>query len=316
MIKKKDILENKVLLNEDAWESFLMAMGFIPVVGEIFDFILILTYLKRKEYLWAGLMLIALIPTVGDFLVKPFIRVLKGSTGAAKVGVKVAGEVPAMLKSENALVKYLKENPKMAKMYEKMVPHFESSVVEKTAKQFDKLPGGMGDQLRMSINSLKSVGSKVLAKPVGIGKSIGKELEMGGKVSTGIKNFFQGERLSKYIAKTGHAPSTWLSKWYNTVYLARKDRRAFVRNFIVANKVLDFFGIPNLDEFERRFENDADFRNKLANDPNFSKLIGQTTDEKDLSAIQSALSGKSGSGYGGFEKMMGLGLIKMLAKTL
>lgn len=320
MIKKKDIIENKILLKEDFWETALMGLGFIPVVGELFDFILICRYLYKKEYLWAGLMLIALIPTVGDFIVKPFIRILKGTTETAKlatVGAKVAGEVPAMVKSEQAMVKYLSENPKMAKMYEKIVPHLNSSVVEKTAKQFDKLPGGMGNKLRMSVDNLKSVGQKVMGKQIGLGKSIGKEIAAGGKFSTGLKNFFQGERLTNYLAKNGKEPGNWLSRWYNVVYKARGDRRAMVRNFIGANKILNLFGIPNLDAFEKKFETDADFRKQLGNNPQFSSLVANTTNPADLDAIESGGgSGVGGSLLKGAEGTMGLGLIKMLARTL
>ena len=84
-LTKKQILENRQLLNEDAWENALMVAGFIPVIGEIADWILIMKYVREKQYLYAGLMLIALIPTVGDFIAKPFIksfeRIDTGGTG-------------------------------------------------------------------------------------------------------------------------------------------------------------------------------------------------------------------------------------------
>ncbi len=77
-LTKKEILENKKVLKEDTLENILMIAGFVPVIGEIADIILIIRYIYKKEYLYAALMLVALIPTVGDFIVKPFIRVLKG----------------------------------------------------------------------------------------------------------------------------------------------------------------------------------------------------------------------------------------------
>lgn len=319
MITKKQILENKTLLNEDFawWETLLMGVGFVPVIGEVADMILIGIYLYKKEYLWAGLMLVALFPTVGDILVKPFIRILKSSAGAAKVakvGIKVAEEVPAVVKSESALIAHLSENPKLAKMYKDIVPHLDSPIVEKTAKQFDKLPGNLGEKLRGSMNSLKSVGSKILKKPIGISKSIGKELELGKSwfpAAKGLKNYFRGERLSKYFARTGQVPDTWLKKWYNIVYLGYKDRRTYVRNFIVANKFLDIFGIPNLDEFERKFATDSQFRTQVSNNEKMSEVIAQTTSQED----ENKIAGIGGTLAQGTMGLIGLPLIKFFART-
>jgi hypothetical protein len=67
----------KILINEDFIENALMVVGFVPVIGEIADIILIIRYLLQGKYLYAGLMLIALIPTVGDIIAKPFIYLLK-----------------------------------------------------------------------------------------------------------------------------------------------------------------------------------------------------------------------------------------------
>jgi hypothetical protein len=100
---KKQILENRVLLKEDALENALMVAGFVPVIGEVADIALILLYISRKEYLYAGLMLIALIPFVGDWVAKPFIRLLKGSGAAGRVS----------LKGSDDMVKFLSTNQKL-----------------------------------------------------------------------------------------------------------------------------------------------------------------------------------------------------------
>jgi len=55
-ISKKEILEQKQVLKEDTVENILLAAGFIPVIGEVFDIISIIRYISKKEYLYAGLM--------------------------------------------------------------------------------------------------------------------------------------------------------------------------------------------------------------------------------------------------------------------
>jgi len=107
MKTKKQILEETQLLNEDWIENVLMVAGFVPVIGEVADIILILRYCYKKEYLYAGLMLIALIPTVGDFIAKPLIRLLKGAGGVGKVA----------LKNTDEMVKFANSNPSFKKQY-------------------------------------------------------------------------------------------------------------------------------------------------------------------------------------------------------
>ncbi len=73
-VTKKQILEitkskkNDSHLNEGILdtENVLLAAGFVPVIGEIADIISIIRYIMRGERLKAALMLVALIPTVGD----------------------------------------------------------------------------------------------------------------------------------------------------------------------------------------------------------------------------------------------------------
>ena len=110
--RQLDIITNKVLneketLNESllSFENILMAAGFIPVIGEVADIALICYYLYKGEKLYAALMLIALIPTVGDFIAKPIIRLFKGSKEGA-AAMKAGGK---------ALTDYMAKNPQMAK---------------------------------------------------------------------------------------------------------------------------------------------------------------------------------------------------------
>lgn len=303
---KKQILENKELLKEDTLENILMVAGFVPVIGEIADIILIIRYIMKKEYLYAGLMLIALIPTVGDFIAKPFIRLLKGSGVAGKAALKGSGE----------MAEFLAKNPKMQAQYVKMGEYLTNPAISKTISQVEKVPG-MGSKwangMRQSIAEHTSVLGKL--KPVQMGKAIGKEVAAGGKFSTGYKTFFKDQALAKYVAKKGMAPKTWLGNWWNVVRRGRKDRRDMVKYFVMANGLLDKFGLPNFSAFEEKMSNDAEFREKMANDPEFSKMVSSSVDSNELSQIEGGGSSNNSNGGGGLLGAgMSLGMLKSLAQ--
>ena len=305
-LTKKQILENKELLKEDALENVLMVAGFVPVIGEIADIILIIRYIMKKEYLYAGLMLIALIPTVGDFIAKPFIRFLRASGVAGKVALKGSDE----------MVEFLAKNPKMQAQYAKMGQYFTNPSIGKTISQVEKVPG-MGTKwangMRQSIAEHTSVLGRL--KPVQMTKAIGKEVAAGGKLSTGFKTFFRDQALAKYVAKKGMEPKTWLSNWWNVVRKGRKDRRDMVKYFVIANGILNKFGLPNFTAFEEKMSTDAEFREKLANDPQFSKMVSGSVDSNELSQIEGGSStNKSNSGGGLLGGGMSLGMLKSLAQ--
>lgn len=305
-LTKKQILENKELLKEDTLENILMVAGFVPVIGEIADIILIIRYIMKKEYLFAGLMLIALIPTVGDFIAKPFIRLLRASGVAGKVALKGSDE----------MVEFLVKNPKMQSQYAKMGQYFTNPSIGKTISQVEKVPG-MGSKwangMRQSIAEHTSVLSRL--KPVQMTKAIGKEVAAGGKLSTGFKTFFRDQALAKYVAKRGMEPKTWLSKWWYVVRRGRKDRRDMVKYFVMANGLLDTFGLPNFGAFEEKMTNDAEFREKLASDPKFSKMVSSSVDSNELAQIEGGSTSDNSSGGGGLLGAgMSLGMLKTLAK--
>lgn len=310
--------KDKVLINEDFIENTLMVTGFIPVIGEIADIILIIRYLIQGKYLYAGLMLIALIPTVGDIIAKPFIYLLKGRRATSLA-----------LKNSDELLKYLEKNPEAKKMYMRLANHIDSPLIGKTINQIEKVPGIGGkaaEGMRESIRQHASVLGRIFNKPINIGKSIGKEIQTNkgsllktvtgrGPVAMGIKKHFRGQRLAQYLEKNGKVPSNWLSNWWNIVYKASRDRKAYVRKFIMANNLLDMFGIPSITTFEERFENDEDFRNQLAENPQFSNLVGEMTTEQELAMLNS--DGEStGSKMGGFGQFFGLEFVKNLAQSL
>jgi hypothetical protein len=300
---KKQILENRELLKEDTIENVLMVAGFVPIVGEIADIILIIRYIMKKEYLFAGLMLIALIPTVGDFIAKPFIKLLRASGTAGKVA----------LRSSDDMAKFLVNNPKLQSQYVKVGEHLSSPVIGKTINQIEKVPG-MGSKwangMRQSIAEHTSVLGKL--KPVRMGKTIGKEVAAGGKLSTGFKTFFRDEALAKYVAKKGMEPKTWLGNWWNVVRRGRKDRRNMVKYFVISNNILDKFNLPNFTSFEDKMDNDPEFRDRIANDPKFSGMVSNSVSPEELESIEGGSVNKSTEGIMG--GAMSLGLLKMLAK--
>lgn len=303
-LTKKQILENKQLLKEDTIENILMVAGFIPVIGEVFDVISIIRYIYKKEYLYAGLMLIALIPTVGDFIVKPFIRILKGVTGTGKV----------VLRSADDIVKLAKTNPKVAEQYLKIQQHINNPKIGQLIKQVESVPGfgskwakGMResiDQNKIAVAEIKGITS--------LPGTIGKEMMSGGKFSTGFRNFFQEKALARYVEKTGMKPSNWLSNWWNVVRRGRKDRRDIVKKFIIANGILDMFGLPSFEAFEDKFDRDEKFREELANNPQFSNVVNQSgLTSGELSMIQ---GGQPAPQEDGKSLMMSLTMLKTLAK--
>jgi hypothetical protein len=308
---KLEILESKELLKEDKLETALMIAGFVPIIGEVADIILIIRYIYKKEYLYAGLMLIALIPTVGDFIVKPIIRLLKSPLGKGA------------LKNTDNLVAFAAKNPEFAKKYVQLGKYINSPSVTTTIKKLDNVPivgSKAASGLRQSMAEHTSAIGRILQRPVGLGKQVGSTIKSGGKFSTGVKTFFQGEKLASYVAKRGKVPSTWLSNWWNVVMPARRGRRNMVKQFIIANGVLDMFGLPSFEAFENKFNEDEKFRERLANDPKFSEVVNKTTTEEDLVNIdrmdsepQPQDAGQSTSILGG---QFGLNFLRMMAQRV
>jgi hypothetical protein len=300
-------MERKQLLKEDWIENALMVAGFVPVIGEIADLILIIRYIYQGKYLYAGLMLIALIPTVGDIIAKPFIFFLKRK--------KITN---AVLKNGDELFEYLQKDPRAKKMYMRLVNHIDEPLIGKTIQQVEKVPGigrNAANGMREAVQQHANVLQRIFRRPINIGKSIGKEFADNsgsflktatgrGPVAMGIKKYFRGERLSKYILKNGKAPSNWVSTWYHIVYKGSRDRKAYARKFIIANNLLDFFGLPNIAAFEDRLENNADFRKRLAEDPRFTELVGETTSEQELKRINDETDEGDGNQKSNFFDMM------------
>lgn len=299
--KKKDLMEGK-LLKEDGWENALMVAGFVPVIGEVADIILIARYLWKGEYLYAAIMLIALIPTVGDFIAKPFIRILK-SSGAGKLALKGADE----------MAEYLAKNPNLKKEYIKMGKYFDHPGVKKTIESVSKVSSSTGKKMAQSVSEAKSVLGKL--RPTKMVKRVGQEISAGGKFSKGLKSFFQEEKLAQYIAKTGSKPTTWLSNWWNVVRAGRKARKDMFRSILISSNVLHTLGLPSLknDSDIERLLNDPKYANAIANDPQISSYINSNTDPSEVGQVENMGNVPSGGGMSKLEMAFGLKTLKALA---
>jgi len=269
--KQLALITERQQLNESllSFENILMAIGFVPVIGEIADIALICYYLYKGEKLYAALMLIALIPTVGDFIAKPIIKLLKGSREGV-VAMKAGGKT---------LTEYLAKNPEIAKKFSSLGKYVKEPVVQNTVKGIEKVSSGLGSKLRSGLDMI--TGSKALS---GL-KAGSKEVIAGGNFKTGLKNYFRGEKLSKYFAKNGVLPEKGIQKWWINVS-ARQDRRNAFRKFIGANNLLAYFGIPSLTMFELKMSEDEEFRKKVAEDPKTSDYIAQNYKDEDAVTTQ------------------------------
>jgi hypothetical protein len=296
-ITKKQILEQRQL-NESllSLENILMTAGFVPIIGEIADIALIIYYLVKGEKLYAALMLIALVPTVGDFIVKPIIKALR-----------VTKEGNAIMKTGVGLSEHLAKNPELAKKFTSLSKYANSPSVTKTVDGISKINSGWGSSLK---NMLNKIGGSAVS-----GLKAGSQSVIAGKTfRSGLKDYFKGQRLSKYFAKRGVLPEKGVSIWWQNV-LARQDRKNAFRKFIMANNMLAYFGVPSLSSFEDKLSNDDDFKRKVANDPTMSDYISQNTSPE----VNDSIMGSTKSSNQGMDIMTGamnLGILKMLARMV
>jgi hypothetical protein len=292
---KEELLESKQVINENWIENTLMIVGFVPVIGEVADLALIIYYCYKREWLYAGLMLFALIPTVGDFIAKPLIKIFKSPLAKNA------------LKGTDEMVSFLRKNPKVAEQYSKLGKYADGKLVNKLISQVDEVSPTFAKQIQISLTQHKSVLTKLLERPKGIASAVVGT----GKIGGGLTKFFREEKLAQYILKKGHAPKNWLSNWYNITYLGSRAKRQYIRNFIVANNLLAILGIPNLTDFERRMS-DPNELERFANNPKFSEMVNSSTSESDLARIEGGDKEEEDGGM--FGGTMGMGMLKLLAQ--
>jgi hypothetical protein len=241
-------------------------------------------------------MLFALIPTVGDFIAKPLIKIFKSPLAKNA------------LKGTDEMVSFLRKNPKVAEQYSKLGKYADSKTVNKLISQVDEVSPTFAKQIQISLTQHKSVLTKLLERPKGIASAVVST----GKIGGGLTKFFREEKLAQYIVKKGYAPKTWLSNWYNITYLGSRAKRQYIRNFIVANNLLAILGIPNLTDFERRM-GDPNELERFSKNEKFSEMVNSNTSESDLAKIEGRDKSQEDDG-GMFGGTMGMGMLKLLAQ--
>jgi len=263
--KTKTLISEEDIIAEFDSETILLGLGFIPVIGEVFDIILIIKYFKEKRWIEAFLMMIALIPTVGDAIVKPFLflgRGLKAFSSTAR------------------FAEVLSKSPKFAKMYEKIAPFFKSPTIEKLSQQIIKKEPKLASDIKKAKSFHINAAGKLKAGPT---KTLLKRKPKAG-VGYGSQQLFRTKAINKYVKKHGKLPPDGLSSWYNIVYKGRKGRKNAFRKALLSSNLLGSLGLPNIEAFED-YISTPDGAEKVMNNPEFSKLYSQTTTSEDERAI-------------------------------
>lgn len=305
-IKDKNYVKSEMFeiepqdINEGFWENALLVAGFIPVIGEVADTILIIKYWREGRKIEAGLMLLALIPTVGDIIVKPFLRL---------------GKAAGAFKTATTFTKFIAENPQARAAYAKIGKQMDNPAIKKLVAQVGKKTPQGAEALTGAIAYQKSLFSKVGSTVSDASAKVGSTLERGlGKT---MKQTFQDKALQKYLIKTGGvAPSNFLSRWWNVVYKGRLDRKNAVRKLIFGSNLLGALGFPNIESLERAMA-DPKQADELMKNPQFAQFYNQaTTPEEQQSMAQPEPEKESGIGnlLGGAGSFVGLNVLKSLAR--
>lgn len=305
-IKDKNYVKSEMFeiepqdINEGFWENALLVAGFIPVIGEVADTILIIKYWREGRKIEAGLMLLALIPTVGDIIVKPFLRL---------------GKAAGAFKTATTFTNFIAKNPQARAAYAKIGKQMDNPAINKLVAQVGKKTPQGAEALTGAIAYQKSLFSKVGSTVSDATAKVGSTLERGlGKT---MKQTFQDKALQKYLIKTGGvAPSNFLSRWWNVVYKGRLDRKNAVRKLIFGSNLLGVLGFPNIESLERAMA-DPKQADELMKNPQFAQFYNQaTTPEEQQSMSQPEPEKESGIGnlLGGAGSFVGLNVLKSLAR--
>lgn len=289
-------------INEGFWENALLVAGFIPIIGEVADTILIIKYWKEDRKIEAGLMLLALIPTVGDILVKPFLRI---------------GKAAGAFKTASTFTKFIAENPQARAAYAKIGKQMDNPAINKLVAQVGKKTPEGAQALSSAMSYQKGLFSKISSSIKNTSAKVGSTLERG--VGKTMKQTFQDKALQKYLINTGGvAPTNFLSRWWNVVYRGRLDRKNAVRKLIFGSNLLGTLGFPNIESLERAMS-DPRQAEELMKNPEFAQFYNQaTTPEEQQAMSQSEPEPEKESGIGnllgGVGSFVGLNVLKSLAR--
>jgi len=290
-ITKKEMLLEKDDRSaiEKTIENILLLVGFVPLVGEIADFVLICYYLYRKEYLLAALTAIALIPTVGDVIAYPVIKVVRGLKSAPKNAQQLAKIIP---EQQMGKVVQMAGHPKV-QASANQIANVNNSFIRK-----------LGLRFKSFLNDFSGYGGRIV-------KNIA-DPDISRPVSRAIKDWSREKSLATWLKKNTNKTEKDLTGFWKFWILRWKphiDRRKFVKSFIFTNNLLKKFSVSDEDEFYYKLQNDKNFANRVANDPSSLNLVGSTLDVSELNRYTGVGQGLT-SGMGG---VFGLFLIKSLA---
>lgn len=265
-MSKKILLESKAfnerfIIDEGWFENSLLVAGFIPVVGEIADTILIVKYLKEGRYIEAFLCVIALIPTVGDIIAKPLIFGLKGLRALTSSG-KMAGA--------------LAKNSKLKNLFLKVIKYVDDPKVTQYITQIGKKFPGMDKLLLKGRKSIVDLG-KFLT-----GKGAAKMMT---KPGTAIKRNFQAKAL-RNLRSVRPIPPGGFSRWWATTYKAGRMRKNFIHKLLVGNKILEALGIFTPNDLEAKMNN-PETQKQLLQNPQFQAFQSQVENFKEPATEQS-----------------------------
>lgn len=282
-------------LNEDWLENGLLLAGFVPVIGEVADIILIIKFLKERRYIEAGLMLVALIPTVGDFLIKRFLKI---------------GKAAGAFSSTGKLMKFLSTDAKAAEMYSKAGKYFNNPKLNALIGDVSKITPKWGKEMTAAKDLHLGLLNKVehISK-VGLGKV--------------IKQPFQKQALGNYLIKTGGVePATFLSRWWNVNYKGGRLRKNLIAKILLGSNVLEHLGIINIGDLENKMSTPEGV-DELMKDPKFAELYNRTTTQEEKDALVNTYSGQKQEEPGILSKISGIGggfiginTLKMVAKLI
>lgn len=272
-VKNETFEPNSQDMSEGWGENLLQIAGFIPVIGEIADIILIIKYYKEDRKIEAGLMLFALIPMFGDALVKPFLAL---------------GRVGGAFKTSQSFLKFLSTNPQARSAYAKIGKQLDNPKIGQLINQVSKANPAGAAVLKNAQNLQKGLFSKVSSQVSDVASSVKKTVDRG--VGKTVKQNFQNQALQKYLVKTGgKAPSNFISRWWNIVYEGRLMRKNVVRRLILGSNLLGTFGFPNIQSFENFMRNpgsNPELAEKMLQDPEFAKIYNNSVSGDEKSSLE------------------------------
>lgn len=286
---KSELLESKEELNESFIENALLIAGFIPVIGEVADTVLIIKYLKEKRYIEAGLMMFALIPTVGDIAVKPFLAI---------------GRRLKIFSSSSRFAGALAKNGKLRMMYEKIFPYMNSPQITKLINQTGKALPKAAKDMRIARDFHINYAGKLVIAPTKKG------------IGYGVKQMARGGALEKYLAKhNGVLPPNALSSWWNIVYKGRRNRKGLIRKVLIGSNLLGAFGVYNIEDLERKMSSPKEAQ-ELANNPKFQEFSKYVTTDQDIQDMQQQPEPISDTKTSGMGNILGAGITIPLLKSI